>query len=133
MSRGDSMKKWLNRLKGLMLYGGLEKEQYWQLQPEIDEANRKSIVIISVACMLIFGIRCWLLQGMIPQSNQWLFLVAALLFGVLALVNRKRSRWQGMVHVSAYLFMVFYLGLGILSAVAEIGRASCRERVYVLV
>lgn len=119
MSRGDSMKKWLNRLKGLMLYGGLEKEQYWQLQPEIDEANRKSIVIISVACMLIFGIRCWLLQGMIPQSNQWLFLVAALLFGVLALVNRKRSRWQGMVHVSAYLFMVFYLGLGILSAVAE--------------
>ena len=37
--------KFFQRVKQLLLYGGLEKKQYEMISSEIDSANRKSIII----------------------------------------------------------------------------------------
>ena len=42
------MNKFFQRVKQLLLYGGLEKKQYEMISSERDSANRKSIIILSV-------------------------------------------------------------------------------------
>lgn len=41
------MREFLKKTIQVLLYGGLEKEQYKRISAEINEANRKSIVVLS--------------------------------------------------------------------------------------
>ena len=119
------MKKLLSKSAQLLLYGGLKREQYKLISAEITEANRKSIAVLSFACLLVFALRLCLKYSRVPDSNQIVFMVGIILFGVLALANTIIKNAPYLVHISAYLFMTFYLGIGILSS---IGEGSIRER-----
>ncbi len=113
----------LEKAKRLLLYGGLERSQYKLIAREIDESNRRSIVVLSAACLLFFLLRMLRFSTM-PRNNQIIFPLAVALFAGLAILNHRcRKPW--VVHVSAYLFLAFYLGTGILSSV---GSGSVRER-----
>ena len=61
----------------------------------------------------------------VPYTNKIVFIAAIFIFGILAVGNTvvKNKRW--LVHASAYLFMAFYLGVGIL---ASVGEGSVQER-----
>lgn len=119
------MDKFRKKVKQTLLYGGLEKEQYVMISPEINEANRRSMVLLSAACVLFYAVRLCLGYSEVPYTNKVVFIAAIFMFGILALGNTiiKDKRW--LVHVSAYLFMAFYLGVGILSS---IGEGSIQER-----
>ncbi|MBU5482017.1 ATP-binding protein [Blautia sp. MSJ-19] len=119
------MKKLLSKSAQLLLYGGLKREQYKLISAEITEANRKSISVLSFACLLVFALRLCLKYSRVPDSNQIVFMAGIILFGVLALANTIIKNAPYLVHISAYLFMTFYLGIGILSS---IGEGSIRER-----
>ena len=119
------MKKLLSKSAQLLLYGGLKREQYKLISAEITEANRKSISVLSFACLLVFALRLCLKYSRVPDSNQIVFMVGIILFGVLALANTIIKNAPYLVHISAYLFMTFYLGIGILSS---IGEGSIHER-----
>lgn len=119
------MNKFFQRVKQLLLYGGLEKEQYKMISSEIDSANRKSIIILSSACLIVYALRLCLTYSVVPELNRVVFLNAILLFGILAVSNVVVQDNQRFVHISAYLFMAFYLVIGIISA---IGPASIHER-----
>lgn len=119
------MNKFFQRVKQLLLYGGLEKKQYEMISSEIDSANRKSIIILSSACLIVYALRLCLTYSVVPELNRVVFLNAILLFGILAVGNIVVQDNQRFVHISAYLFMAFYLAIGIISA---IGPASIHER-----
>lgn len=119
------MNNFFAKLKQLLLYGGLEKEQYRMISSEIDEANRKSIIILSSACIIVYALRLCLSYSAVPDMNRIVFLNAILLFGILAVGNILVKQNSHFVHISACLFMAFYLGVGILSA---LGPASIQER-----
>ena len=111
------MKNAWHGLKRLLFYGGLEKDAYCLIADEINESNRKSIVIISTACMLIYLARLCVFFERIPRVNQIAFSLAVVLFGALALVNRLVRGSNTVVHISAHLFLMIYLGIGIAAAV----------------
>lgn len=119
------MNKFFQRVKQLLLYGGLEKKQYEMISSEIDSANRKSIIILSSACLIVYALRLCLTYSAVPELNRVVFLNSILLFGILAVSNVVVQDNQRFVHISAYLFMAFYLVIGIISA---IGPASIHER-----
>lgn len=124
-SSNVSMNNFFGKLKKLLLYGGIEKEQYRMISSEIDQSNRKSIIILSSACLIIYALRLCLSYSAVPDINRLIFLNAILLFGLLATSNILVSDHHRFVHLSAYLFMAFYLGVGILSSV---GAGSIQER-----
>lgn len=112
-------------LKRLLLYGGLEKENYQQISPEIDEFNRKNLVIISGACAAVYALRLCVTYTRVPYTNKILFITAVILFTLIALINCGRVGGKRMIHLSAYLFMAAYLSIGLFSAV---GADSVQER-----
>ena len=105
------MNKFFQRVKQLLLYGGLEKKQYEMISSEIDSANRKSIIILSSACLIVYALRLCLTYSAVPELNRVVFLNAILLFGILAVSNVVVKDNQRFVHISAYLFMAFYLAI----------------------
>ena len=115
----------LKKCKQALLYGGLEKEQYKLISPAIDESNRKTLVVLSSACVLFFALRLCLKYSAVPAANRVIFLCNIVLFALLGLLNTLRKNSPRLVHLSAYLFLAFYLGSGILSA---IGPGSLYER-----
>ena len=119
------MKRGLNKLKELMLYGGLQKDQYRMISSSIDEANRKTIVILSCACAIVYAIRLSMFGLKVPYINKIIFMTGILLFGMLALLNHFLKNNRLLIHFSAYLFMAVYLGVGIMSSV---GAGSVHER-----
>ena len=72
-----------------------------------------------------FAARLCLSYSEVPYTNKIVFIAAIFIFGILAVGNTvvKNKRW--LVHASAYLFMAFYLGVGIL---ASVGEGSVQER-----
>ena len=72
-----------------------------------------------------FAARLCLSYSEVPYTNKIVFIAAIFMFGILAVGNTvvKNKRW--LVHASAYLFMAFYLGVGIL---ASVGEGSVQER-----
>ena len=48
----NQLKKAHGWLVRVLLYGGLQRGQYQLISQEIDEANRKSLVIISAVCAM---------------------------------------------------------------------------------
>ena len=125
------MRKFLDKLKRIMLYGGLEKEQYQLISENISEANRKSLVIISAVCAVIYAIRLNFAYAKIPHINRVLFVVAVCVFGIIAVLNKLIRKKSCFVNLSAYLFMIVYLGIGIVSAVGE-GSVQERTTLYLV-
>ena len=72
-----------------------------------------------------FAARLCLSYSEVPYTNKIVFIATIFIFGILAVGNTvvKNKRW--LVHASAYLFMAFYLGVGIL---ASVGEGSVQER-----
>lgn len=119
------MKRFMKDLKKYLLYGGIEKYQYKMISSEIDKSNRKSIIILSSAFVFVFALRLCLTYSAVPDVNRVIFLNAILLFGILAVGNILISDNHHFVHISAYLFLAFFLSVGILSS---IGSGSIHER-----
>ena len=115
----NGIKRGWNRLVQLALYGGLPKEEYRRISPEIDEANRKSLVLISGVCALFYLVRLCLSYSQVPDLNQIAFRVAILAFGGIAFANQVVRGKRNLIHGSAYLFLAVYLGVGIVSSLSE--------------
>ena len=95
------------------------------ISAEINEANRKSIVVLSMACLMVYALRMCLRYSAVPHTNKILFMGVILLFGMLAFVNSRVRNNPFLIHASACMFLAFYLGVGILAA---IGEGSIQER-----
>ena len=117
--------RWLSRLPQLLLYGGLEKEQYQMISSDINESNRHSIVILSIACAVFYFLRLNFIYVKVPILNQYLFMIALIVFVALAAANHWLRSNRVLVHCSAYLFLIIYLNIGVVSA---IGTSSIQER-----
>ena len=114
-----------HKIHKILLYGGLERPQCEQIEDQLDEANRKSVALVSTACAVVFLVR--ILIGLARQNNrnQITFIVGVLLFAIVAVVTRRGKVSHKTVHMSAYLFMATYYGVGIAAAVAP---TSVQER-----
>ncbi len=114
-----------HKIHKILLYGGLERSQCEQIEDQLDEANRKSVALVSTACAVVFLVR--ILIGLARQNNrnQLTFIVGVLLFAIVAVVTQRSKVSHKMVHLSAYLFMATYYGVGIAAAVAP---TSVQER-----
>lgn len=123
------MKQMMKKIKETFLYGGLERNQYKAMSAEIDEANRKSIVVLSVSALLIFGVRLCLTYSRVPHTNKVVFMIAIILFALLAGINQLVKKNTYIIHASAYLFMAIYVGVGIVSSVGE-GSLTERTTLY---
>ena len=108
------MKTWGRRLAQLLFYGGLEKGQYQLISPQINESNRKSLLILSTVCALFYFVRLNLGYSRLPDVNRFTYLAAVLLFCFIALCNYFCQNSRRVVHATAYLFLAVYLGVGIL-------------------
>lgn len=75
--------------------------------------------------MFVFSLRLCLTYSAVPDVNRIIFLNAILLFGILAIGNIIVPNTHLFVHISAYLFLAFFLSVGILSS---IGSGSIHER-----
>ena len=73
------------KFRQLLLYGGLEREQYKAISSAINESNRKSIVVLSTACMLFYALRLCLKYSAVPDTNRIVFLGVIVLFTLLCL------------------------------------------------
>ena len=115
----------LKKLTQILLYGGLERDHYREISSNINESNRKSLITLSLACLIVYTVRLCLPYSDMPLHNRVAYFSAIILFGTLALVNAavRRNRWT--VHISAYLFILFYLGVGI---AASVGPGGIHER-----
>lgn len=113
------------KLSRIFLYGGLEKEQYRMISPDIDESNRKSLIILSCACAIVYLLRCCISYMRFTFTNRIIFVTAVILFAAIAVVNIIMKNHHRLVHISAYLFMFLYMGVGI---AASVGDGSVEER-----
>ena len=126
MTFREHIKRGAKKLSQLILYGGLEREQYRMILPEIDESNRKSIVILSCACAVVYFARLCMSYVRISFTNRLVFFAAVFLFAIIAIVNSSIMKNRHvMIHISAYIFMFLYMGIGI---IASVGAGSIEER-----
>ena len=100
------MREFWKKTIQVLLYGGLEKEQYRESLLRSTRRTEKAL---------------WCCQ----HTNKIIFMGAILLFGMLAFVNFRIRNNPFLIHVCACMFMAFYLGVGILAA---IGEGSIQER-----
>ena len=119
------MKTWKDKIMNLLLYGGLQKKQYQAICAAIDESNRKTIVILSFACMFVYGFRLCMGFENMPRVNQIIFSFSVLFFAGIAAMNHFFRGKRRLIHASAYFFFAIYLGSGIL---ASVGAGSIAER-----
>lgn len=125
MSVAKKLHKIGNKIKKTFLYGGLEREQYKDVSTDIDESNRRSIIALSITAILIMGMRLLLTYSEVPHINKVVFMTAIMLFAFLAIINKLITKNTYVVHCSAYLFILVYLLVGIISSVGE---GSLQER-----
>ena len=119
------------KCKQFFLYGGLEQSQFRLISSAIDESNRKGITALSVSCTAFFALRLSLHYAAVPAMNRLVFFSAIVLFLILALLNAHIKNCPLLVHISAYLFLSFYLLVGILSAVSP-GSVQQRTTLYLV-
>ena len=125
LSVAKNLHKIGKKIKKTFLYGGLEREQYKDVSTDIDESNRRSIIALSVTAILIMGMRLLLTYSEVPHINKVVFMTAIMLFAFLAIINKLITKNTYVVHCSAYLFILVYLLVGIISSVGE---GSLQER-----
>ena len=114
------MREFWKKTIQVLLYGGLEKEQYnptLLLAYRIAEVFQTSVE--ELYCLREKALWCC------QHTNKIIFMGAILLFGMLAFVNFRIRNNPFLIHVCACMFMAFYLGVGILAA---IGEGSIQER-----
>lgn len=119
------MNKFIKKIKETFLYGGLEKDQYKAISADINESNRRSIITLSIAAVLIFGMRLLLKYSEVPYTNKVVFIIAIAIFAFLVVINKLVKKNTYVIHCSAYMFIAVYLMTGILSS---IGEGSIHER-----
>lgn len=95
------LKTWSRRLAQLLFYGGLEKEQYQLISPQINESNRKSLLILSTVCALFYFVRLNLGYSRLPDVNRFTYLAAVLPFCFIALCNYFCQNSRRVVHATA--------------------------------
>ena len=115
----------LHKIYKVLVYGGLERSQCDQIEDQLDDANRKSVALVSAACAVVFLLRLVFGMALGIYRNQVTYIVAVLLFGFVAVVARYGKVGHKGVHLLAYLFMATYYGVGIAAAVAP---SSVQER-----
>ena len=108
----------VHKIYKILLYGGLERAQCDKIENQLDESNRKSVALVSVTCALVFLVRLIAGTALGIGRNQAAYIVAVLLFAFVAAVTLRRKVSHNVVHLSAYLFMATYYGVGIAAAVS---------------
>lgn len=107
------MENFFKKIKQTFFYGGLEKEQYQMISRGIDEANRKSIVILSFACLLVYALRLSLGYSKVPNTNKIVFATAIFMFDLVFIVAAPMLFALSAVELAAVVILaeIFYLAL----------------------
>ena len=110
----------LNKFINVILYMGLEKEQYRTIRREIDSSNRSNVVVFS-AIGAVFFLALTVaaaLPGSTMRPNIGIYGFAAVLMCLTFAVNRfLGSRSEMIIWFSVLFFILVLLGLGIYLAV----------------
>ena len=110
----------LNKFINVILYMGLEKEQYRIVQREIDSSNRSNVVVFSTIGAVFFLALTIIaaLPGSAMRPNIGLYGAAAVLMGLIFAANRFwGSKSKMITWFSVLFFMLVLLGFGIYLAV----------------
>ena len=108
----------LHRLKNILLYMGLEKDEYMSVRDDITLSNRNSVTIYSV--IVIIGFAAILLVSLLGIGNFTVKIYAGglaimlVIFGLNYLVGKK---YAPMVIFCSYFFIMALLSVGIYIAV----------------
>ena len=121
--------KGVHKLYKVLVCGGLERSQCDEIESQLDDANRKSVTLVSTACALVLLARLIIEWSMGNPHNRMTYIVAVLLFILVAAVTMRPKVSHNVVHLSAYLFMVTYYGVGIATAIAPPQRAGAHHAV----
>ena len=70
------------KLKEFIFFNGLEEEQIQLISKDIDDSNRKSLVVLSIACAVIYSIRLILAEIYVPTENTLLYGIGIAFFAV---------------------------------------------------
>ena len=110
----------LNKFINMILYMGLEKEQYNTIQSEIDNSNRRNVIAFSNvgAVFLLMLTFAAALPGSTMRPNLGIYGAAAVLMCLIFAANRFwGSRSKMITWFSVLFFLLVLLGLGIYLAV----------------
>ena len=116
------------KIKNLLFYGGLTKEEYHTIRPQISEENRKSLIVFSILGVLGFGggLTACILIGIKPFIIIYsisLFLMALFLI----LETTVAKKYPIISHIGAYVHIAIVLGVGI-----SVGAMQPTERTTLL-
>ena len=107
-------------IMNLLLYGGVTKEQYDILKRDIDNYNRKNLIIYSILGIVFCGaliIVTSLLNSAITK-NRMLYVIGAVVFlAILTMSSFFSKKTSVFLNISKYMFMILTFGMGILLAV----------------
>lgn len=115
----------INKLKDLMIYGGITKEEYHECVQDINKSNRTSVILFSVLGIVAFILALILSITNSPmRGNRWVYLTAICVLLCLAIVNKlvKHSSHITNFTVYAYEFMMYAAGiyLGAVTGIEEL-------------
>lgn len=97
MMMREKIKGLQNKFFSNLLYGGIKKEEYKEIEGEILERDRNSLAIISICLMLMF--ECLFIGSLVSEMmapNRWLyggiFLVFLVIHAICSLMKKKVSK-----------------------------------------
>ena len=109
----------MNKIRKILLYGGLERQDYQDCQPEINEENRNKLhVYLNMACALLFGIACVSGGISVMRARSQLYCIAFIVCTGLRLVDMMFPDTNGLfLKWLMYAFAALLYVLGIAEAV----------------
>ncbi len=117
-------------------YGGLSEKYRVNISTEIDEANRRSVIVYSAISMVAFiAMTLISLSEKSAVSKNWSFYVAGtiIMAVMLALNLHVAKNDRRITRMSAYLFVITLLAIGILLAVSSKDDVTASYMVFLFV
>ena len=111
-----------NELKKVMLYGGLDKEEFKKVQDSITDKNRKMLYITGAICMILF-IGMFIstffsaktdLMNNLRLRSRFVYAMLIIVCGIAVIMGeRSRHRYNRFVIVEWYIFLSILFGFAI--------------------
>jgi len=110
----------MNKLKSLLLYGGLDREVYKTIRPRVSEDNKKSVAVftlISAACFLFAAVMTIKSKADVPLS---IYFVTVGVFVAMYVINAVFSRSAPKTSdYLAILYSIIMLAAGVFLAYSQ--------------
>ena len=103
------------KIKKVVLYGNTEKKNFQVVQEEINESNRRCLIVYNM--IVAVGMFCMVVMTFFRDnlaSNRMPYLACAVTGVILGVIASKSSRKQGLlINICVYVFVAILMGFGI--------------------